>query len=91
MIKPLMHSAKVGVIAASMLAGYPTLASAHSFKDCAWDVIEFCGSDQACKQSGIAQCHGHSHPGGRVPDPPDPVMSTDPGRQPGQPNQNMTQ
>jgi hypothetical protein len=92
MIEHLKHSASVGVIAVSMLAGYPTIASAHSVEACINDVYDFCGNnDHDCIHSGSQACLHHSHPGGRVPDPPDPVMSTDPGRKPNQQIQNMTQ
>jgi len=54
----LKQSAKAAAIAASVLAGSTTLASAHSVDACMWDVIEFCGSDQACRQSGFKDVRG---------------------------------
>lgn len=74
----LNQAAKLTAMASSLVAGYATLASAHSWKDCAWDVIEFCGSDQACRDSGIAQCSNHTHPGNPPPEPPEPNMSATP-------------
>jgi hypothetical protein len=79
----LKQSAKAAAIAASVLAGSTTLASAHSVDACMWDVIEFCGSDQACRQSGFKGCqgHGHQHPGNPPPPAPDSTFSNDPGWQ----------
>ena len=84
----LKHSASVAIIAASFVAGYPTLVSAHSYSACCDDVYDFCRSvhgytpaGDACVASGTSQCLFHSHPGGRVPDPPDPNMRANPGHQ----------
>ena len=77
----LKQSAKVAAIAVSLTAGYATLASAHSIDACINAVYDFCGSDQACIQSGSTACIHHGHPGGNPPPPPDPYFSADPGHQ----------
>ena len=77
----LQRYAQLAAGVSALLAGAATLVSAHSIEDCAWDVSEFCGSDQACRQSGIHACWTHRHPGGSVPPAPDPqgTFDSDPG------------
>jgi len=81
-LRHLKQTAKVIVITACLLAGYATLASAHSNKACCDMVRDFCGSDQSCISHGCNKCVGHGHPdGGNPPPAPDPVFSADPGKQ----------
>jgi hypothetical protein len=79
----LKQSAIGAVVAASLIAGYTAPVFAHGYKQCCAMVSDFCGSDQACLSHGWAKCYAHQHPdGGNPPDPPDPVLSADPGHQP---------
>ncbi|HET9273372.1 MAG TPA: hypothetical protein VFO09_03805 [Methyloceanibacter sp.] len=81
MINRFKQPAKAAALAVFVLAGSATVASAHSVKACMWAVIEFCGTDQACRASGFAGCQGnaHQHPGSPPPEAPDPAFSADPG------------
>ncbi len=82
----LKHTAIAAVIATPLIIGFATLASAHSFKACINDIINFCtaahgdaAARHACIQSGAGPCNGHGHPGGSVPPAPDPNMTSNPG------------
>jgi hypothetical protein len=79
----LKQSAKVAVIAASLIAGYTTLVSAHSLDACLDAVYDFCeaahgdpAARHACIVTGSAGCAHHSHPGGSAA--PDPAFSATP-------------
>ena len=82
MTNHLKQSVKAAVITVSLIAGYSTLASAHSVDACITDVFNFCGSDSACRHKGSVACFSHGHPGGSVPSAPDPqnTFTVDPGR-----------
>ena len=82
------RTAQVALIAASLNAGYATLASAHGVYVCARDVRIFCeaahgiGTDayRNCAR-GAHACVTHRHPGSSAPPPPDVPLTSDPGNQ----------
>ena len=71
-LNSVLQSAKVAVIAVSLIVSCSTFANAHSVDACIDDVWDFCGSDSACRTSGSKACFSHGHPGGSVPPAPDP-------------------
>ena len=83
-----MRYVMASALAAAMMTGSITIASAHSIDACIDDVREFCdtvhgaGTPEAlaCRQQGAIQCPIHSHPG-NPPEQLDPNMSADPGHQ----------
>lgn len=80
----LKQSARLAVLAVSLIVGSTTLVSAHSVDACVTDIIIFCetahgdaAERHACIVAGTAGCPNHPH-SGPVPPAPDPNFSANP-------------